>query len=178
MTLKILVPPVVEPISLTEVKAWLRLDHAFEDALILQLIETARLHAEKLTRHAFITQTIEQIALANVRTGLIDLGEKPLQSIQSVAKLNQDGTEQTLDTGAYIVDLDGARIRPINGHFSGSYRIVYIAGYGDLATDISAPLKTAILLLVAWLFEHRDGDAGALPREAQSLLSNYVAVRL
>ncbi len=178
MTLKILVPPLVEPISLVETKAWLRLDHTLEDTLVLQLIETARVRVETLTRHALITQTIEQVTLVNTQTGLIDLGALPLQSVQSIAKINADGTEQNLDPGAYIVDLDGARIRPTSGNFSGSYRIVYIAGYGDLVTDVPAPLKTALLLFAAWLFEHRDGEAGALPTEVQSLLSSYVAVRL
>lgn len=56
MALKLTTAPAVEPVTLSEAKAHLRLDISDDDALITTLITAARVHAENVCRRAFVTQ--------------------------------------------------------------------------------------------------------------------------
>lgn len=178
MAIKILVEPAIEPVILAEAKAWLRLDHAEEDDLISALIRTARIRCEQITGRAMITQSVQQTSSRDQRTGIIDLALGPVQSVQLVAKVSQDGIETIVDPLDYVADLDNRRL--LVGVFGSidNFRLEYTAGYGDLAAKVPAPLKTAILLQVAWLFEHRDEAGSTMPYAAQALLANYRWVRL
>jgi uncharacterized phiE125 gp8 family phage protein len=49
--------PASEPVTLTQAKAQLRVDHSDDDALITQLITTARQYVEIITSRALLTQT-------------------------------------------------------------------------------------------------------------------------
>ena len=53
----LLVGPMIEPISLAEARAWLKLDSTEEDDLVGALITSARLIVESLTRRMLLTQT-------------------------------------------------------------------------------------------------------------------------
>ena len=53
----LIAPPMVEPVSLAEAKAWLRVDVNDEDAAILSLISAARALVESATRRALVTQS-------------------------------------------------------------------------------------------------------------------------
>src|SRR5712692_3761461 len=59
MPLKLITPPTVEPIGLSEAKAHLRVDTADDDSFILAIISAARDYAEGFTRRRFLTQTWE-----------------------------------------------------------------------------------------------------------------------
>ncbi len=52
----ILAAPAVEPLTLAEVKRWLRVDHADDDGLIGSLIKGARERIEARTGRAVIAQ--------------------------------------------------------------------------------------------------------------------------
>jgi len=178
MAIKILVEPAIEPVTLAEAKAWLRLDHSTEDDLITQLVRTARTRSEAVTSRAFITQTVQETGTKPSKTGVIDLAVNPVQSVTEVSEIGSDNSIQILDASAYIIDLDQGRILLGSGHSTSAYKIQYIAGYGNASNDVPAPLKTAILLQTAWLFERRDENDSAIPFPAQSLLARYRRVRL
>lgn len=55
--LQLVTPPVEEPVSLAEAKAYLRVTGTSEDALISSLIMGARQWCEEITGRAFVTQT-------------------------------------------------------------------------------------------------------------------------
>ena len=124
------VAPDSEPITLAEAKAWLRVDAANEDTLILSLITAAREHAETFTRRAFITQQFE-LSLDTfpgctraINGALradpryldrrhasdispnreITLRRPPLVSVESVKYYDSTGALQTLDPASYFVD--------------------------------------------------------------------------
>jgi uncharacterized phiE125 gp8 family phage protein len=61
--------------------------------------------------------------------------------------------------------------------------IAFVAGYGEAAADVPAPIRHAILLLVAHWHEHREpiaiGAPGApVPPTVSELLQPYRQVRL
>lgn len=59
---KVTVQPTSEPVTLAEVKDWLRVDWTADDALLSTLITRARAWAETITHRALATQTIQQVA--------------------------------------------------------------------------------------------------------------------
>jgi len=173
MSLQLNTPPAVEPVTLDQAKAWLRVESGNdEDALIASLIPAARARAEWHTGSAFITQ---QWTLWLDRAGAcIDIPLPPLQSVVSVTRYPSDGTASVLDTGAYSVAgqrllLDSApvNLRPMNG-----IAVAFTCGYGD-ASAVPAPIVAAILQIVASLYEHRGGDAAPTPDSALALLAPY-----
>jgi len=49
---------VVEPVSLTDAKNWMRIDYTSDDSLIQSLLNASRVHLEKLTGLSFVNKLI------------------------------------------------------------------------------------------------------------------------
>lgn len=181
--------PNVEPVSLTEAKAHLRVDHSNENDLITILIQVAREMAEQITNRSIITQT-RVIKLDNFPCfDTLRLTHGPVQSITSVAYVDEDEASQTLAASAYYTDLDSdiARIVvknswPGTNDQPNAVTVTYVAGYGDTSSDVPQPIKQAMLLILGHLYENRQqvivsgSPTGALeiPFGATVLLSPYV----
>ncbi len=58
---QVTVAPSVEPLTLSYVKSWLRIDFTDDDALITDLISDTRRGAENLLRRSLATQTIQEV---------------------------------------------------------------------------------------------------------------------
>ncbi len=178
MAIKTLIKPAIEPVTLAETKAWLRLDQNAEDALINTLIESARIHSETITNRAMITRTVQETTKIKTDSQIIELSIGPVQSIVQLANIDRDGSLQIIDSADYVVDLAYNRIWVQGKSPNPSFQVDYVAGYGDAITDVPAPLKNAILLQIAWLFENRDATNEVMPHAAQVLLAPYTQVRL
>ena len=50
LSIKLIMPPAVEPVTLDEAKTWLKLETADEDATLTRLIASARQMVEQYTR--------------------------------------------------------------------------------------------------------------------------------
>lgn len=183
----VLVPPTGEPVSLADAKAWLRIDTSAEDTLVTGLIPAARARVEAATRRLLMTQTW--------RLSLDDWppcpGVIPLAPVASVAVLrvyDAGGIAQAIDPATYrLFDApDQAQIvffvpPPSPGRMASGIEIDVVAGYGA-AIDVPAPLRQAMLMLIAGWFENR-GDAAepganALPASVASLVAPYRRPRL
>lgn len=188
MGLKLITAPSVEPITLEEARQHLRVTSTSEDALILALVTTARLHAEEISERAFVTQTWDY-SLDAFPAGIFELPKAPLQSVTSVTYLDTDGASQTLDSSLYKVDAvsDPGRIAPAYGEVWPSTRdepnavtVRFVAGYG-LAAAVPRPLKQAMLLILGHLYMNREdtveGNVYALPAGSRALLSTYRVFR-
>lgn len=165
MSLVLIIPPAEEPVSLSEMRLHLRVDHDDEDALIQALITAARQHAETVTRRQLVTATWELREDAFPSGPEWPLPLPPLQSVASVKYLGEDGTEQTFDASNYVVDTasEPGRIVLKPGaswpsgplYPAGAARVRFVAGYGG-ASAVPEPIKAAIKLIVAHLYEHRE----------------------
>jgi len=160
--LKLITPPAVEPVSLLEAKAHLRVDSYDDDALISGLIIAARQEAEKITRRALITQTWELVLDCFLPEICLPLPS--LQSVTTIKYIDTNGTEQTLSNTVYQIDSDSqpARITTAYGQVwpavrtqMNTVRIRYVAGFG-LAVDVPQVIKQWILIRVATLYEQRE----------------------
>ena len=139
MPLVLTSPPLVEPVSLAEAKAHLRVDHAFEDTLIGSLVTAARVHLELSLSRAFITQGwslfLDRWPVGHV----VQIPLAPVQSIASVLLRDEDGSATALPSSAWFLDAVShpARLVPTSGgnwpapgRSANGIEIAFAAGFG------------------------------------------------
>lgn len=184
--LAVVTPPEIEPVTVEQARANSRIDSDAEDDLVALWIQTAREHVEQTTRRSLITQT-RRLALDAFPCGRrLLLPRGPIQSVTSITFDGPAADAQTFSSSNYRVDLDSepARIAlkssaswPAVLDESAVIRIEYVAGYGDDAEDVPAALRSAILLIVGDLYEHREAqlDQAVQPNAAvERLLAPYL----
>jgi uncharacterized phiE125 gp8 family phage protein len=171
-TPKVITEPLIEPITLSEAKAHLRVDSIDEDALILGYIKSARKYLEWRTGRALFSQTLEIVmdrfpssSVTHVRLPRAT----PLTAVDSVKYTDDDGTETTWDASLYALDTDNypGSLRPIPGetypdftpHPVNAVRIRYTCG--DNSSPLVAPelYKIPIYLLLERFYDHRSNFA-------------------
>lgn len=108
----------------------------------------------------------------------LELPRNPVQSIASVKLGGLGITETTLAPTDYDSDLatEPARMQlKAAGQPFPLQRLTvdFVAGYGDSGDAVPAPIRHAILLLVANLYENRGDAGGEMPATAERLLWPY-----
>lgn len=183
--------PATEPVSVAEAKAHLRVDGSAEDVLISSLILTSRLHIEAALGLALITQSWTLALDAWPRGASVALPLRPVQAVTAVRVLASDGTPVTLSSSDYALEGKGLPPRlvrtgltwPVPGRVASGIEIAFTAGFGPLAADVPAPIRHALLLLIAHWYEHRDpieiGSVDSnIPMAVSDLLTPYRVPRL
>jgi len=191
MALALTSAPAVEPVSLAEAKAHLRVDEDAEDNLISALMTSARSWVERQYGLALITQGWSLYLDRVPEGGAVALPLAPLQTVESIRLHAEDGGATELEAGDYAYDAlskparlvfksvsGGASLRRLNG-----IEIAYRCGFGDGADDVPAPIRQALLLLIAHWFERREpvlagGEPPEVPAMVAGLLAPYRQVRL
>lgn len=186
-SLKSLLPPAVEPLSLAEVKQYLRLDNDAEDPLIDALIRAARVAAETYTGRALITQNWRLFIDRWPQEGGLFMPLPPLQTIDEIAMLAPDDSETMLSISQYWVDVAATPGRvtirpsglyPVPGKNAGGIRIDFTAGYGDDWNAVPEPLRLGMLQYIAHLYENRGGSGIAMPLDVIAMWRPYRLVRI
>lgn len=193
MALRVVTPPVIRPVSLAEVKAFCRVTHDLDDAMIDAMIAAATTACEQITGRALVEQTLE-LALNEFPERIV-LPSPPLQAVESIHYVDGDGAEQALGSGAYVVsnssDFCKAFVLPVYGmtwpatrDVPGAVRVRYVAGWpvtaGSPATATTPDaIRQWILCRVSGLYAQREafvvGQAvGEMPRDfLDGLLDPY-----
>lgn len=180
--------PEVEPIDLQDIgKLHIKIDSSdLEDDLLSIYIQAAREIIEEKTGRSFITQS-RRIKLDHFPTcGYIRLTHGPVQEVTAIKYYDAAETEQTLSSSDYWIDLDSPIPRIIvKNSWPETYcrpnavSVEYTAGYGDTALSVPAPLRSAILMRFAQLYQNRQTSIlGALatevPKGEDDLISIYI----
>jgi len=184
--------PALEPVSLAEAKAHLRVDGTAEDALIQSLIVTSRLHIEAALGLALITQSWSYFLDRWPKAGRLQLPLRPVAAIAHVRVWNDEGTSDSLDPASFLLDGHGmpprlvslsgaAEIAPMRA--ANGIEIGFTAGFGAATDDVPAPIRHALLLLVAHWYENREPvqigvGVNAVPAMVSDLLAPYRRRRL
>lgn len=191
MSLELIRPPAVEPISIAEAKAHARIDTADEDAIVASLITTSRLIIEAALGLGLVSQDWRIRLDAVPRSGVIDLPMRPLNAVLAVRVRDAAGGAVTLSASDYEVDAVSVPPRialsptvgVLPGVRLGGLEIDATVGYGAAATDVPAPIRQALLMLVAHWYEHREPVAvgvtpARIPDTVDALLAPFREVRL
>lgn len=142
MALRVVIAPTTEPVLLADIKTYLRVDFADDDALISAFIIAAREYCESFQNRAYVTQTLEitldQFPYRDWHPAMnsfpfypmvtptyhtsrhknsIKLLMPPIQSVTSVTYTDSTGLATVVDPTTYIVDTDSepGRIVPVYG---------------------------------------------------------------
>lgn len=171
--LKLLTPPAAEPVTASEAKLHARIDDDTDNAAVAGMIKAARELAETYTRRAFVTQTWQLFMDAFPSERFIELPRPPLVSVTHVKTYTDADVAATFSASSYYVDTISSPGRivlrdsaswPDVARVANGVEIQYVAGYGEQG-DVPQSIKTGVLHLVAWLYEHR-GDAQMVPPDS------------
>lgn len=194
MALTLITEPEVEPLTLEETKAHLRVLHTDEDNLIAIYIRAAREYVDGpngFLGRALITQTwrltIDEFPLEEIKIPL-----PPLQSVVDVKYDDTAGVEQAVATTDYYVDAasEPGWIVPVGSWPTpldaiNAVRVTFKAGYSattdsppDLAGNVPFNIKAAMLLIIGNLYENREDNVvgtivNKLPNGAEMLLRRH-----
>jgi len=160
---RVIVPPVLEPISLAEAKQHLRVEHSEEDALISALISVARHKIETLGHLALLTQTLELTLDDFPESSWLSIPSPPLQSVSSFQYTDSSGSVTAF--ADYVIDASGYPGRVALAYNKswpsvilypvGAVKIQCAVGYQSIA-DIPPPLIQALRLLIAHYYTIRE----------------------
>jgi uncharacterized phiE125 gp8 family phage protein len=180
--------PATYPVTLVEVKLWLRITHDAEDDLLNSLITAATEKAEKITNRVFIERTytgnFSGLDCSKYETGyFIALRRAPLVagSITIVDVMSGDERVTIYDTDYEIKDKSGftrlvfCTINDNPDCVPYPYRVLFSAGYGA-AEAVPEPIKTAIKEMIAYWYQNRGdcgGQGGEIPAIADGILQEY-----
>jgi len=151
-------PPISEPISLADVKNFIRTipdDDSEDEAIIIPLITAAREFLENATGRSLARQTLTA-SLQNFDT--VRLPRPPFVSMDSVSYKDKDGNTIELDsTHYYLDDAEGILYFPSAPPVSELYPInpisvTYKTGYNELPK----PLRQAMLMVIAHWYVNRE----------------------
>ena len=189
MNMILLTGPSLEPVTLAEMKLWLKIDGPEDDTVINALIVSARLAVGGATKRALITQGWRVVLDQWRQGGLIRLPIGPLQSVTAARVFDAAGVATSVLVSTFLVDNSSRSPRlivtgavPTPGRVIAGIEIDCTLGYGATGSTVPEPLRLAIRLLATFWFENR-GDipvsgAANWPDTVLTLLNPYATRRL
>lgn len=157
MAYQLVTAPTVEPLTLAEVKRFLKVDFDEEDADIKGMITAAREFCETmLDDRALITQTWDWVMSEFPDGDSFKVPKAPLQSITSITYYDTANASQTFSSSNYTTLLDarqGGRVHLVYGQSwpavysrPNAVTIRFVAGYGA-ASAVPYSVKQAMRML-------------------------------
>ena len=182
--LVVVTAPTVEPLTLAEAKAHLRVTAVDENDLITSYIATARQHLDGQygwMGRAFCSQTWDY--KLDAFPCVIRPPLSPIQSVTSIKYLDTAGDEQTLATAKYRSDLvtEPARITEAYGEtwpstydVTNAVTVRIVAGWTSAAL-VPEPIKLAMRLLIAHWYGNREAFLeGAVAKDVDAALARLL----
>jgi uncharacterized phiE125 gp8 family phage protein len=175
----------VEPVTLADMKAFMRIEPSddAENALITALITAARQRVEECLNRALITQSWTRVSDNSPQRIMLEY--PPLQSVTSIKSYADDNTATTNSSDNYTVvtttEPGQVLLKPGSAWTThrgqASFEIIFVAGYGDAATDVPMGIIQGIKVLVTKLYHRRGDDIDVLINEADVMgwLSTFKA---
>jgi len=184
---KISTGPRIEPVSVEELKLFAGIDTDDIDSLLREFIKSVRFAAEEYMGRALIQQTI-RLLMDFWPSMIIELPRPPLLSVTKIAILDEDDVETEYNSDNYYVItgstpgkviLKQSVTAPYNSmrDYAG-YLIEYKAGYGTDAKDVPSPIREAIKLWAAAVYEMGFLDSKKPPPKVKENLDLFRTVEV
>lgn len=160
--------PTVEPVSVDELREFVRVDARTEARTLGLVLTAARSYFERLTGLALLSQEW-RMELDRTPCGReIEIPRAPLLAITHIKyKAETTGTLTVWSSAAYTLAGTGiarafGRVWlnedsdwPDLGSFPGALQVTFTAGFGTAADAVPSDLRLAVLLLAAHWYENR-----------------------
>jgi uncharacterized phiE125 gp8 family phage protein len=160
----IIVPPVLAPAALDELKEWLAITNPNDDATLTDLLKAALETCEAFTGLMPLEATCEEVLPAD--TCWRGLQTMPVQSVIGVEGIPAEGARFALTPEDYAIDLDadgGAHVRIANQGAAGRVAVQFVAGLAADWDSLPDGLRHGVVRLAADAYRRRDSD-GAGPQ--------------
>ena len=184
--------PAVEPVTVAEAKAHLRVDTSDDDTYIGTLITAGREWCEQyLDRTLVNTQWVMRFdSFPPDGTQDIELPRPPMATAGTTTAVSltftyENGTTATYSTASYRVDRNSTpgAVKTLYGQTwpphlmdDNAVSVTWWAGYGAAGSSVPAAIRHAILMIVGILYEKRaaaeSGSLNEVPFGVKSLLDS------
>lgn len=199
MRYKVITQPSVEALTLDEARVHLRIEaygsplsHP-DDNYISSMITVAREFCEQYLERSLAQATFE-LVLDDFPANEIELPMTPTLSVDSISYVSTDGSPTTVGVEIYTLDgysqpnfivLRNNQRWPQTNQSVNNVKIQFTAGYTNGASPdtypLPTPIKAAMLLIIANLYENRQQDVlgntrisfNSLPLGVYNLLQPY-----
>ncbi len=178
--------PALEPVSVEEIKAWLRLDGPEEEDLLRALIVAARLMIEAEIGQVLLAQNWRLVG-DSWPSGAIAVPIGKVLAVTAARIYSATGAVSTLAPSKFEIDRLAApnTLTPLEylapGRPKAGIEIDLRVGFGENVADVPETLRIALRRLVALWYETR-GDSreveAGLPPSIRQLLRPYRRFRL
>ncbi len=183
---KVTTAPTIEPVTVAELKTYMRLDTSAEDDLIEGFITAVREAAEEWLGRSLLSQTIT-MSLDFWPNEVIRLPRPLLISVTEIRTLDESDSETTYSSSNYYVRtipepgeialIQGASFPENTERDHGGYEIEFVAGYGTSASDVPNSIRQGIKLWAALIYENRVPIKDP-PKISKSLMSFYRVLKI
>lgn len=174
--IKLHVQPTIEPVTLDEVKTYLRIDGESENSLITSMIKAARESAEKYMRVSINTQKWK-LSFDEVAPQEVVLPYGPVNAVDSVKVFDDSETESTFSTDNYYLSAGNRSIIFKQIPSGRRIEIIYSTGISADAAGVPVLIKQGMFTHIALMFE-RNSIIPEINTTAKSLYNFYRAVML
>jgi uncharacterized phiE125 gp8 family phage protein len=157
----IIVPPVLAPAALSELKDWLAITTGGEDAALEALLRAGLELCEAFTGRMPLAATCEEVLPAG--SGWQALQTRPVQAVTGVEGIPAEGARFALPAEDYLVDLDaegGAHVRVLRQGAAGRIAVRFAAGLAADWAGLPDGLRHGIVRLAADSYRRRDDGPG------------------
>lgn len=184
MNYRLVTGPATEPLTYSEVKAFLRLNDDSEQTFVTTLITIARQIVEGQTWRPLISQTWAlQFDASELNLFISNINKAPIISIDSVTYYDLNNALQTLSPTLYETDIYGNparfRLKSIPSVYDrmGALIVNFVCGYTNAAA-VPQAIKQAMLLIIGHLYENRQDvvtgtQVNEIPMASRYLLEPY-----
>jgi uncharacterized phiE125 gp8 family phage protein len=185
----LLTPPEAEPLSVTDAKAYLRVETSDDDVLIASLIAAARSHVEALSRCVLLTQTWRLALDGWPPDGCIKPRLAPLNTVTAARVYDEAGAAHAIDPENFVLDAAQGviAVRPCSlpqpGRAIAGIEIDVAAGFGDASSDVPPALTQALRMLLAHWYDNRGliaigASIAVMPPSVNALISSHRVLSL
>ena len=168
----IVTPAALAPAALTELKSWLGITTAGDDAQLTTLLRASLEMCESFTGLMPLQQTCEELLPASSEWQV--LSARPVQAIIALDGIPAEGARFALPVGSYAIDLDadgGGSVQVSNAGSAGRVAVRFIAGLAPDWASLPEGLRHGVLRLAAYQYRAREDSSGtALPPAAVAAL--------
>lgn len=174
----------VEPVTLADMKEFMKVDLSDENDIITSMIKSARISIENYCGIGLTTKTYDYYF--DEVSDVIKLPLPPLQSVTTFVYNDLTYSETEISSDYYKVfsfDRNEGEIIKLPTYTYPSdipsyraFRVRFVNGYGDDATDVPSTIVEALKLTVSHWFENRESQS--LPPEAIRLIQQYKVYKI
>lgn len=165
-TSRLLTPPALEPVTLSELKDHCRVAEDLDG--LARALKSARALGEHFTGRSFLSQQWETAFDLPLCGRELALPRPPIIAVDSVVYFTEADVSTAFAATNYVLDGNAGRIFlktgvswPTDVRPFRSFVWTYTAGYGTTPSSVPATIIHAIKLLAGHLYEHREATARA-----------------